>query len=370
MQVQKISNNYNTNLVPEYKNIKGKKKLLQKDGNTNLVSPNAYYNQVSFKSGKIGNTIPEITKYMKETIKPFLDETDPLFVRTHNIGNKIRTAVKEFKPKEIKFNPLEFREVKRLRIDELYNNIQEYNYLLDKSKNFYSTGETRDYAWDLFDYFSAPAFLREPYKAFCKMKTDTEHGLKNINLEKLFPELAKKKYDIGMAGSRTAMGMSGYTHAYHMNKRFNEMLENGVINIAEYKRHALEAERGMEMHKQCLTEIEQAVEKAENLDKNGLFTEEDYNLLNSIPKRGQQVISRNAKRFNDIASKTQLSENESKQLDDILKRQKELIEDLWNRIEADKKGYFECEEKTIEELKVQSQSEKAKYGASYDDLPF
>ena len=172
-----------------------------------------------------------------------------------------------------------------------------------------------------------------------------------------------------MASSNQNM-MAGYTHAYHMNKGFNELLEMGFKDIAEYKRHALEAERGMEMHKQCLTEIEQAVEKAENLDKNGLFTEEDYNLLNSIPKRGQQVISRNAKRFNDIASKTQLSENESKQLDDILKKQKELIEDLWNKIEADKKGYFEREAKAKAEWEAQARAEEERLRTEFgDDLP-
>ena len=370
MEVQKISNNYNNTLTYKNKNVKNNRTFLQESSNTNLVSPNAYYNQVSFKSGKIGNTMPELIEYMGKTIKPFLEETDSLFDKAFNLSEKIGYTVGEFVSEKIKFNPLEFREVKRLRLDELHNNKQEYDYLLKKSDNIYCSKETSDYALGLFDYFSAPAFLRDEYNAFYKMKKDTEHGLQNINLEKLYPELAKKKYDIGMVGSNAGMGMSGYTHAYHMNKRFNEMLENGVINIAEYKKTALEAKRGMEQHKKYLPEIEQAIEKAENLDKNGLFTEEDYNLLNGIPKRGQQVISRNAKKFNDIASKTQLSENESKQLDDILKKQKELIEDLWNKIEADKKGYFEREAKAREEWNAKAQEEAEKLRAEYgDELP-
>ena len=61
MQVQKISNNnYNNNLTSKYKNVKNNRTFLQESSNTNLVSPNAYYNQVSFKSGKIGNTMPEL----------------------------------------------------------------------------------------------------------------------------------------------------------------------------------------------------------------------------------------------------------------------------------------------------------------------
>ncbi len=356
LQVQKISNNYNNTLTSKYKNVKNNRTFLQESGNTSLVSPNAYYNQITFNGGKIGNTMPELIEYMEKTIKPFLDETDSFFTKAFNLREKIGRTVREFEPKEIKFNPLEFREVKRLRLDELHNNKQEYYYLLKKSDNFYCSKETSDYALGLFDYFSAPAFLRDEYNAFYRMKKDTEHGLQNINLVKLYPELAKKKYDISMKCSHTAMGMSGYTHAYHMNKRFNEMLENGVINIAEYKKTALEAERGMEQHKKYLPEIEQAIEKAENLDKNGLFTEEDYNLLNGIPKRGQQVISRNAKKFNDIASKTELSENESKQLDDILKKQKELIEDLWNKIEADKKVYLEREAKAGAEWETKAKA--------------
>lgn len=365
MRVQRVqNNNYDKNLVYNIKTTTHKRISLQESDNTNLVSPNAYYNQVSFKGGKIGNSMPKLIEYMEKTIKPFLEETDPFFKKSFKLSDKICLAVREFNPKEIKFNPLEFREVKRLRLDELHNNKQEYSYLLKKSDNFYSTKETSDYAWGLYDYFFTPAFLREPYSAFCKMKTDTEHGLQNINLEKLFPELAKKKHDIYTASSNINMGMGGHCRAYLMNKRFNEMLENGFINIVEYKKCALEAERGMEQHKTYLPEIKQAVNEAENLYKNGLFTEEDYNLLNSIPKRGQQVISRNAKKFSDIASKTQLSENESKQLDDILKKQKELIEVLWNKIEADKKGYFECEAKA----KAEAEKLRAEYGD--DLLPF
>ena len=371
MQVQRISNNsYNTNIDVKYNNVEHKKELLQKGNNTNFVSPNAYYNQMSFKGGSVGNTMPEIINFMKETIEPFIKETDPLFDKAFNLSEKIGYTVREFVSEKIKFNPLEFREVKRLRLDELHNNKQEYYYLLKKSDNYYCSKETSDYALGLFDYFSAPAFLRDEYNAFYKMKKDTEHGLQNINLEKLYPELAKKKYDIGMVGSNAGMGMSGYTHAYHMNKRFNEMLENGVINIAEYKKTALEAERGMEQHKKYLPEIEEAIKKAENLDKNGLFTEEDYDLLNGIPKRGRQVISRNAKKFNDIASKTELSENESKQLDDILKKQKELIEDLWNKIEVDKKAYFEREAKAKAEWEAQARAEEERLRTEFGgDLP-
>lgn len=371
MQVQRISNNsYNTNIDVKYNNFEHKKELLQKGNNTNFVSPNAYYNQISFKGGNVGNTKPELIKFMKETIEPFIKETDPLFDKASNLRGKIDYTVGEFVSEKIKFKPLEFKEVKRLRIDELQQNIDEYRYLLDKSDNYYSTKETSDYAHNLCDYFEVPAFLRKPYYAFCKMKKDTEHGLVNINLTKLFPELAKKRYDIYTVGSDAGMGLGGYTGAYHMNKRFNEMLENGVINIAEYKKTALEAERGMEQHKKYLPQIEEAVNKAENLYQNGLFTEADYELLNSIPKRAQQVISRNAKKFNDIASKTELSENESKQLDDILKYQKELITDLWNKIEVDKKAYFEREAKAKAEWEAQARAEEERLRTEFgDDLP-
>ena len=192
----------------------------------------------------------------------------------------------------------------------------------------------------------------------------------NINLTKLFPELEKKRYDIYTVGSEAGMGFSGYNRVYFMNKRFNEMLENGIVNIAEYKKTAMNAIVGMEHHKKYLPQIEEAVNKAEDLCQNGLFTEADYELLNSIPKRAQQVISRNAKKFNDIASKTELSENESKQLDDILKHQKELITDIWNRIEVDKKAYFEREAKAKAEWKAQARAEEERLRAEYvDDLP-
>ena len=371
MKVQRISNgSYNANIGVKYNNVVHKKESLQKGYNTNLISPNAYYNQMSFKGGNVGNTMPELIKFMKETIEPFIKETDPFFEKAFKISENINRVVSEFNPERVEFKPLEFKEVKRLRIDELQQNIDEYRYLSDKSDNYYSTKETSDYAHNLCDYFEVPAFLRKPYYAFCKMKKDTEHGLVNINLTKLFPELAKKRYDIYTVGSDAGMGLGGYTGAYHMNKRFNEMLENGIVNINEYQKTALNAERGMERHKKYLPQIEEAVNKAEDLCQNGLFTEADYELLNSIPKRTQQVISRNAQKFNDIASKTELSENESKQLDDILKHQKELITDIWNRIEVDKKAYFEREAKAKAEWEAQTRAEEERLRKEYgDDLP-
>ena len=371
MKVQRISNgSYNANIGVKYNNVEHKKESLQKGYNTDLVSPNAYYNQISFKGENVGNTMPELIKFMKETIEPFIKETDPFFEKAFKVSENITRVVGDFNPERVEFKPLEFKEVKHLRIDELQQNIDEYRYLSDKSDNYYSTKETSDYAHNLCDYFEVPAFLRKPYYAFCKMRKDTKQGLVNINLTKLFPELEKKRYDIYTVGSEAGMGFSGYNRVYFMNKRFNEMLENGIVNIAEYKKTAMNAIVGMEHHKKYLPQIEEAVNKAEDLCQNGLFTEADYELLNSIPKRAQRVISHNAKKFNDVASKTELSENESKQLDDILKYQKELIEDLWNRIEVDKKAYFEREAIAKAEWEAQARAEEERLRKEYgDDLP-
>lgn len=340
---------------------------------TNLITPQALYNKIQFTGGLEMKTIPELIEFMEKTIKPFLDETKPFYEKSYNIRKKMSRAVDDFDAEKIKFNPIEFKEVKRLRIDELHNNEQEFYYLLNKSENYYSTKETSDYAWDLFrsEYFSIPEFLRKPYGAFLRMKKDTVNGLKNITVENLVPELARKKQDIHKTGSAARSGFSGYTHAHLMYKRYNKMREIGLWDVNEYRKTALEAQRGMEQHKQNLSEIEKVVSDAENLYNHGMFIEYDYDLLKSVPKRGQQVISRNAKKFNDIASKTQLDANESKQLDDILKKQKELIEDLWNRIEVDKKAYFEREAKAKAEWKAQAKAEEEALRKIYgDDIPF
>ena len=155
-------------------------------------------------------------------------------------------------------------------------------------------------------------------------------------------------------------------------KEFNQFLENGVFNIKEYNNFAKEAERSINDFKKYQSDIEKAVAEGEQTLKTGMFIEYDYNLLWSIPKRAQQVISRNAKKFNDIASKTELDANEEKQLDSIIKRQKELIEDLWNKIEADKKAYFEREAKAKEEWNAKAEAEmkalREKYGD--EEIPF
>ena len=340
---------------------------------TNLITSQALYNKIQFTGGLETKTIPELIEFMEKTVKPFLDETKPFYEESYNIQKKISRAVDDFDVERIKFNPMEFKEVKRLRIDELHNNAQEFYYLLNKSENYYSTKETSDYAWNLFmsEYFSVPKFLRKPYGAFLKMKKDTVNGLKNINLEKLVPELFRKKQGIRQTGSNANFWFNGYTHTYLMYKKYNKMREIGLWDVNEYRKVALEAQQGMNNHKQHLVEIEQAVSDTENLYNHGMFIEYDYDLLKSVPKRGQQVISRNAKKFNDIASKIQLDKNESKQLDYILKEQKKLIEDLWNRIEVDKKAYFERQAKIDAEWREKAKAEEATLRAKYgDEIPF
>ena len=86
--------------------------------------------------------MPELIKFMKETIEPFIKETDPFFEKAFKVSENITRVVGDFNPERVEFKPLEFKEVKRLRIDELQQNIDEYRYLSDKSDNYYSTKET------------------------------------------------------------------------------------------------------------------------------------------------------------------------------------------------------------------------------------
>ena len=59
MKVLRISNAcYCSNIGVKYNNDEHKKEALPKGYNTNLVSPNAYYNQISLKGGNVGNTMP------------------------------------------------------------------------------------------------------------------------------------------------------------------------------------------------------------------------------------------------------------------------------------------------------------------------
>jgi hypothetical protein len=53
-----------------------------------------------------------------------------------------------------------------------------------------------------------------------------------------------------------------------------------------------------------------------------------------------------------------------------LKYQKELITDIWNRIEVDKKAFFEREAKAKAEWEAQARAEEERLRAEYvDDLP-
>ena len=346
------------------------------NNSTNLMTPAGLYNKIQFTGGIQTKTMPELIEYMEKTVKPFLEEYRPMFDRANNISKKMTEEARDFLPGKIEFKPAEFREAKRLRLDELDANIKEFLYLFKKSdpqEKFYSTEETNKYALDLLNLgmFRVPLFVRDSYEAYVKMITDTTNGLKNMTLEALHPDIAKKKSDIYRLGSDARMGLSGYGHTYLMNKRFSEYLQRGITDVNIYREFAKEAERGIETHKVLLPDIEKAIADAEKTYNTGMFIEYDYDLLRSIPKRAQRVINRNAKKFNDIASKTELDANEEKQLDDIIKSQKELIEDLWNRIETDKKDYFKHQAYIDAEFRKQALAEeellKGKYG---EDIPF
>ena len=368
--------NVQTNLYIKNSNLKKDVNNNQSSNSVNLVTPAAVYNKIQFTGGIPEKSMQELFEYMEKTVKPFLKEYSPLFDRGHNISTKITEETKNFEPETIEFKPAEFKEAKRLRLDELDANIKEFFYLLNKSDpyvKFYSTEETHKYAWDLLSsgMFRVPLFVRDAYEAYSKMITDTQNGLKNMTLEKLYPGLSNKKESIHLSGMNAGMGLSGYTDVYLINKRFFEYLKKGITDVNVYRKLAKEAERGIQTHNKELPDIEKAVADAENTYKTEMFIEYDYNLLWGIPKRAQQVISRNAKKFNDVASKTELDANEESQLDHIIKRQKELIEDLWNRIEADKKAYFERQAEFDAKFREQALAEEKALHEKYgDEIPF
>ncbi|MBO6088468.1 hypothetical protein J6P92_09020 [bacterium] len=340
----------------DYKsNLQGKTNLKQnnisnRENSYNLTTPSAYYNKITFtgKEELAAKTLPELIEYMEKTVLPFIEKNTQLYNRGQKIGTKIDKAVLDLdicvdKNKDkIVFRPFELEEFERLRLDEFHENKRVFKSLFRKSKQYYTTRETKDFAENTNnEFYQIPTFLRGVYRAFYSMKKHTEKGLKKQTLDNLNPTLGTKRNRMNEAGIKTLFGWENYYDVERIYCNFLQAEEFGVSDIDLFRIWAQKAENSIEAHNKLLPQLEKNIENAEKSYQDNMFTEEDFNLINNIPELRYRFIEENVEKFNGTASTVKLDKFRTKQLDAFLQRQRKLINSLKNRIEADKKAFFE-----------------------------
>lgn len=359
-------NTVNSQLVSREKtNIKTNTNNLGSSNTTNLFTPNAFYNLITFKSKGIHpTTMPEMRNYMGTVVKPFLTETKALAERGYKIKYEMLMAIADFKLPKIKFDPFEQKDVKRLRIDELYQNQKEYYEILDSyranredqlsldingysesvSYNLYDrlhsycpTKETENFAEQIESKFAIPSFIREAYDAFVDMKTTSENPYGDT-LKTSFNKLRKIKTRTGrkipdvFALSYRNEAKNGY-NGFHQMQKQNVSTDEG---ISMYRNAVKLAQDGIAQYKMEESGLQRAIEKSETLlCGRKLISNNDKNLLKRTYKRGKRAVAEKAKNFRNRALSTQLNKEQNEQLNSILEEQKRLLAELKERNKQD-----------------------------------
>lgn len=367
-------NTMNSQLISREKtNIKTNTNNLGSSSTTNLFTPNTFYNPITFKSKGIQlKTMPEMTKYMQEVVQPFLEKTKELSERGYLIRHKIRIVMDGFELPKIKFDPFKQKDVRRLRIDELYQNRKEfydileayranredqllldtegYNesvsyYLWNRLQSYHPTEETENFAEQIESKFVVPSFLREVYKAFEEMKTTPENVYDGA-LKTSFNKIKKTKARIRRKLPNLS-AMYDIREAEIGYSNFHKMQEGGIPTdawIGRYRKEVERAKKGIEEYEKEGSGLQGAIEKSEKLHDRGLIPKKDEALLKRTEKRGKQVIAEKAKNFKKKALSTLLNKEQNEQLNSILEEQERLLAELKARNKRDTNEYLSTEE--------------------------
>ena len=299
-------------------------------------------NQINFGVRVRGNRqIKALYREIKDSAGPFIEKNKPLFTSIQTLGEFIAKAMNKIRSSKLvpECNWAQFKEVKRLRLGELCENREEYFYLQDKSQQYFSNQEAREYAEEIAPLFAVPEKLKPAYSAYLKLSNDIENGLKGA----LPLRLDEKWKNLRDGSNKLAFTTSDYTSVeYYLDdikQNIKQLKERK--DILNYFRYASKKMNGHINHfNKDLPLIRAHYKEAYKTYTENMLTPEEMKVLEK--NHSQQIISRCVSRFNNhhAVRNTQLTQADNAEIDEILAKQKQAIENLWNKIETSKKEYF------------------------------
>ncbi len=301
------------------------------------VQPVSDNNNQTFGTRIKNRQIKGIVGEIKEVSKPFLEEQKPQIDLIYKLRQKLDSAINSLWGyiSVPKYNTAEFKEAKRLHLGELDHNLEEYNYLFEKSQKWFVTPEVAKYAEEIRQFFVVPKQLQEPYSAYKQLQMDIHNGLNGRN----FPNKLKEKFEALREGRSKLSCLTGiYSDVKQERKNVNIYLSTGVRNPEHFKRSLANIKEAVEFHKEHLGEFKQRISQAGDLYEQNALTPDDYALISTNPQ--QRIISRCVSKFNKKVAGVNLSKEDNIAINEQLQKQKEAIETLWHKIEASKKETF------------------------------
>lgn len=318
-------------------------------------------NQTSFKGAELNK---RASQELETVVKPFLAK----YKRPHDetLLDEIRKKIEKLRARRIKptyltYQPNEFKEAKRLHLGELDTNLDEFNYLAGKSKQWFAGKDARALADSIkkSGLFAAPDFLAAPLNFYKKLKTDIKNGLTNMTFEKLAPQQYNNRNSLSIAEGELELNTLWYDRVQGQAERLQIQLENNTLTEDFFAEKMAKIRNAIDIHKKLLPDIEKATIEAETINKQVCVTPEDENILTNLHKPAQRVISRNVSKFNKKVQNIKLSNEQENSLNELFNKQKSAIENLWNTIEEGKKATF-----------APRKQEPQQYSYFDDEMPF
>ena len=305
---------------------------------TDLLTPNAQYNALTF-GAKVPAELKYAEDFLTQEVAPFIEKNKGLVDELKSLTDFCKDEVKEINSHKVKpkYNPDEFEEVKRLKLDRIDENQTQFENLLTRSRKWYADDDAREYAKDLIreDSFFVPSYVEPAYKAYLSMKKDIKNGLTNLSLEKLAPEIAKKKMNLSSYATYTDTNKRRFNNVVEAKRSIEKALHRPSL-YDKIPERIEDAKRNMEMHQGRIVRIKDAIETGKKVIAENRLTDKDREVLANIHKPAERIINHNVKKFkeNPDVANTYLGEYEPI-LENQLREQAQKLIRLLNKIERD-----------------------------------
>lgn len=351
-------------------------------------------------------TAKKVDMFISEVVDPFIGESKYIYKEGRANHKNAEAMYDYFRAPDnalhsLKSEPTKipgfkiFAQVEEnlVKYDEYQHNIREYKYLAEKGNSWrYSTDEISKKIEDMKSVIYKRHRALNDMAPFAKMRTktlkDISHGLKNIKLETLNPELYKKQRSLVDASSKSSFPLSftPFRKAETVKKQALEgingynagsLQEGGVSKVFEctqFSHDAFKLNEEITTFNELKPDIVKSILESSKMP---VVTQQEVDgAYEKLNKKALRVVSHNAaklkKSFAIYPGFTWNPANNAK-VDEILANQKKANIELWNLIEKAKSDYMAGASKRKEVRDAEFEKWKddiSQSGLKFDDIPF
>lgn len=401
MKVNFITQNTNLKNLKYYNN--SNKQTLSQNKVTNNVTPmivqsnSSYGKMLAFGMKQAGSASSvalmktKLIDFVTKKCQPFLANTQAFRDKNHQLNTTANNMVDLYFRKIIcggnNFDILSLEAHKGYaKVGKYLKNIEEYNYLKQKSQERFGSETSRQYASDIAQTFQPVQFMEDYRPVIITLKNiekTIKNGIAGLKPKQNASEISKKRDNIKEADSLTLFNQYYITNVSLFNDNFQEALAKqsslSKQDVMEYGESIPRIMQDITKHQELTPKLEERTLQAESLIQENSFTEADIQkAIDAFNLKKQGIIKRNLKAFNqnlDNHPKHKWNDALNVQADEVLQKQSDANKKLWELLEADKKEYFSeeniaCREKALDDEVFSWAMGQPHTDTFSDDLPF